>query len=150
MAEALYELSVTIFIAASPERVWRAMDEEMEKWWCPVPWTTQIVEQVKRPGGRSYVVLRGPNGEEERLDGVYLAYDKGRRIVSTDAFDYRFYPQAPFMIGIWEIAPEDDGTRYTASARHWNEEAMQTHADMGFADGWTACAQQLKDLCEAE
>ncbi len=149
MAEPPYELSVTTFIAAPAERVWRAMDEEMEAWWCPVPWTTQIVAQDKRPGGRTCVILRGPDGEEERLEGIYLAYDEGRRIVSTDAIDHRFHPQGPFMIGTWEIAAEANGTRYTASARHWSEEAMQIHVEMGFSDGWAACAKQLKELCEA-
>lgn len=148
MSDAPNELSVTTFIAASPQRVWRAMDEEMEKWWCPVPWRTEIVEQDKRAGGRSYVILRGPDGEEEKLEGIYLAYEPGRRFVCTDAVDHHFNPQGPFMVGIWEIEPEGEGTRYTARARHWTAEAMKTHDEMGFTDGWAACAQQLKDLCE--
>lgn len=145
----LYELSVTTYIAAQPERVWHAMDAQLEAWWCPRPWSTEVIAQDKRPGGRTSMILRGPEGEEERLEGIYLAYDEGQRIVSTDAVDYRFQPQRPFMIGIWEIAAEGAGTRYTASARHWSAETMQSHADMGFAEGWTACAQQLKTLCEA-
>ena len=52
------------------------------------------------------------------------------------------------MVGIWEIAPEGDGTRYTASARHWSEEACRQHEEMGFTEGWGACADQLKALCE--
>lgn len=54
----------------------------------------------------------------------------------------------PFMIGIWTIAAEGDGTRYTAVARHWTEEAARNHADMGFEAGWGACADQLKALRE--
>lgn len=53
------------------------------------------------------------------------------------------------MIGIREIAPEGDGTRYTAHARHWTAEARQHHEDIGFEHGWNACADQLKGLCEA-
>ena len=52
------------------------------------------------------------------------------------------------MIGIWEIEPEGTCTRYTARARHWTEEAAKQHADMGFEDGWGACADQLVALCE--
>jgi uncharacterized protein YndB with AHSA1/START domain len=54
------------------------------------------------------------------------------------------------MIGIWEIAPEGDGTRYTASARHWREEDRKMHEDMGFVDGWGTCADQLAEICERE
>ena len=60
-----------------------------------------------------------------------------------------FTPAGPFMIGFWEIAPEGDGTRYTARARHWTEEAMQQHQEMGFVEGWGVCADQLAAICEA-
>ena len=61
-----------------------------------------------------------------------------------------FEPAGRFMIGIWKIAPESDGTRrYTASARHWTEEAYKQHEEMGFVEGWGICADQLKALCEA-
>jgi uncharacterized protein YndB with AHSA1/START domain len=47
------ELSVTCFIAAPPEKVWHAMTQRQEEWWCPRPWRTEIIEQDKRAGGRS-------------------------------------------------------------------------------------------------
>ena len=52
------------------------------------------------------------------------------------------------MIGFWEIEPEGSGTRYTARARHWTDEAKAQHEAMGFEAGWGACADQLKALCE--
>jgi uncharacterized protein YndB with AHSA1/START domain len=54
------------------------------------------------------------------------------------------------MLGIWEIAPEGSGTRYTARARHWTSESMLHHKEMGFEEGWGICADQLKALCEAD
>jgi hypothetical protein len=62
------------------------------------------------------------------------------------------------MIGIWSIEPEGSGTRYTASARHWTEEAMRQHQEMGFIQGWSpartswrACAKPLaKGRCLAQ
>ena len=47
------------------------------------------------------------------------------------------------------IAPEGDGTRYTATARHWDEDTARRHAEMGFEQGWGVCADQLKALCES-
>jgi uncharacterized protein YndB with AHSA1/START domain len=143
-----WELSVTRHIAASPDVVWHVMTERTTEWFCPKPWRFEIVEQDRRPGGREISIIRGPNGEEMRNDGIYLAYEPGKRFVVTDALTAEFVPQGPFMVGIFEIEPEDGGTRYTARARHWTEEAMKQHQDMGFEPGWAICAEQLKALCE--
>ena len=150
-AEAVKELTVTRYIAASPETVWHVMAERQEEWWCPKPWTVKIVAQDRRAGGRASMTIYGPDGEIMPNEGIYLAYEPGVRYVVTDAVSALddFAPAGPFMIGFWEIAPEGDGTRYTARARHWTDEAMQQHKDMGFVEGWGLCADQLKQLCEA-
>ncbi|MEZ5654751.1 MAG: SRPBCC domain-containing protein [Sphingobium sp.] len=144
------ELFVETYIDASPEKVWDIMTKRMEEWWCPKPWRTEIVEQDWRAGGRDAMIMRGPNeGEEHPTEGIFLEVTPGVRFVSTDAVNYKMEPQQPFMIGTWEIFPEGSGTRYRASARHWTEEARNQHAEMGFEQGWGACAQQLKELVEA-
>ena len=143
------ELRVTCFIAAPPETVWQVMTIRQEEWWCPKPWQTEIIEQDQRPGGRSAMIMRGPGGEESPQEGIFLAWDEGRRFVTTDAVTADLQPAGPLMIGIWDIAPEGDGTRYTASARHWTAEAAQQHQELGFAQGWGTCADQLKALCES-
>jgi uncharacterized protein YndB with AHSA1/START domain len=147
--EQTYRLSVTRTIAAPPEKVWHVMTKRQEEWWCPKPWTVEIIAQERRPGGRSAMVMRGPGGEESPQEGIFLAWDEGRRFVVTDALDAEFNPRGPFMVGSWEIAPEGDGTRFTGSARHWTEEAMKQHEAMGFHEGWGVCADQLAALCEA-
>jgi uncharacterized protein YndB with AHSA1/START domain len=146
--DTLHELSVTRRIAAPPETVWQAMAHRQEEWWCPRPWRVEIVEQDRRPGGRAAMTMFGPDGEIMPMEGIYLAYDEGRRFVTTDALTVALEPQGPFMIGIWEITPDGEGTRYTARARHWTAEAMEQHRAMGFAEGWQACAEQLAALCE--
>ncbi len=142
------ELSVTRFIAAPPAKVWQVMTERQEEWWCPKPWRAEIDRQDKRPLGACDMTFYGPDGEKEPQNGVYLAYDEGRRFVTTDAVTADFQPAGPFMIGIWEIAPEGDGTRYPARARHWSEDTARQHEEMGFTEGWGVCADQLKALCE--
>ena len=54
----------------------------------------------------------------------------------------------PFMTAIVNFEPEGDGskTRYTAIARHWNEQDRKAHEDMGFYVGWGICADQLERL----
>ena len=144
----MHELSVTRFIAAAPDKVWDVMANRQEEWWCPRPWSIEMIAQERRPGGRSAMIMRGPEGEEMPQEGIFLAWEEGRRFVTTDALTSDFRPAGPFMVGIWEIEPEGDGTRYTASARHWSEETMRQHAEMGFEEGWSACAAQLAELCE--
>ena len=144
------ELSVTRFIAAPPAKVWDILANRQEEWWCPKPWRTEMGVQERRAGGRCEMTMHGPNGEVAPQAGIYLAYDEGRRFVTTDAVDGDFRPSGPFMVGIWEIAPEGDGTRYTATARHWSAEAAKQHEEMGFTEGWGICAEQLKALCETD
>ncbi len=145
------ELSVDCYIDAPTDRVWDIMTRRMEEWWCPRPWRTEIIEQDWRAGGRSAMVMRGPQpGEEHVLEGIFLEVTPGRRFVTTDAVTHDMRPQGPFMIGIWEVTPEGKGTRYRASARHWTDEAKRQHDEMGFGEGWATCARQLKELAEAE
>jgi uncharacterized protein YndB with AHSA1/START domain len=144
------ELSVTRFIAAPLAVVWDTMVNRMNEWWCPRPWRAEVVEQDRRPGGRSAMVMYRPEGEEMPQEGIFLAWEEGRMFAVTDAITADLQPSGPFMIGIWDVAPEGEGTRYTARARHWSDEAREQHEAMGFTQGWDAAAAQLAELCEAQ
>lgn len=144
-----HEISVTRFIAAPPETVWDTMTNRIEEWWCPKPWRAVFDTLERKAGGVSNCTMHGPEGEVHPHPGTVLAWDEGRRFAFTDAIVGDLEPAGPFMIGIWEIAAEGEGTRYTARARHWDEEARKRHEEMGFAEGWGACADQLVALAEA-
>jgi uncharacterized protein YndB with AHSA1/START domain len=148
MSQPPYELSVTRYIAAPPDEVWDVIVNRQEEWWCPKPWRAKVDYQDRRAGGVCNMTFYGPDGEQSPQNGIYLAYEEGRRFITTDAVTGDFEPAGPFMIGIWEVAPEGDGTRYTARGRHWTEETMKQHEEMGFVEGWGACADQLVALCE--
>jgi uncharacterized protein YndB with AHSA1/START domain len=147
-----WQLSVTRTIAAPPEQVWHVMTDRQMEWWCPLPWRAEVIEQDWRAGGRAAIVMKGPDGEVHPHDGIFLEVTPEVRFVTTDAFvrdaQEGLIPNDPFMIGCWEIAPDGAGTRYSATARHWTEEAANRHAGMGFVEGWGACADQLVALCE--
>jgi uncharacterized protein YndB with AHSA1/START domain len=144
----LHELSVTQRIDASPEEVYRVWTERLADWWCPRPWTTEVVELDFRPGGAFRTIMRGPDGESNDVAGVFLDVVPGARIVTTDAFAPGWIPQDPFMAGVWTFEAEDGATRYTAAARHWNAETIRQHDTMGFHDGWSRATEQLKALVE--
>lgn len=150
----LEELSVSRFIAAPTVRVWEVLAHRQEEWWCPRPWSVRIDRQDKRAGGACDMTILGPEGEEMPNRGIYLAWEDGSHFATTDAVTGDLQPADPFFIGIWSVEPatENDveGTLYTARARHWSKEAQQQHAEMGFVEGWSACADQLAAICESE
>jgi uncharacterized protein YndB with AHSA1/START domain len=144
-----HELTVTRFIDAPTDKVWDIMTNRIEEWWCPKPWRAEFAQLEKRPGGASTCTMYGPDGEVHPHPGTVLAWDEGKRFAFTDAIVGDLEPSGPFMIGIWSVEPEGSGTRYTARARHWTEADAKRHDEMGFADGWGACVDQLQALCEA-
>ncbi|MFS0738405.1 SRPBCC family protein [Sphingomonas sp. 1P06PA] len=141
-----HELRIERLIDAPVDAVWRAWTEHGGEWFCPRPWTAEIVAQELRAGGRSAIVMRGPQGEEHAHEGVFLEVVPQRRIVSTDAFTAGWAPAGPFMVRIDEFAEEGGRTRYTAIARHWTVEARDQHAAMGFEAGWGAASDQLAEV----
>ncbi len=144
-----HDLSITRLIDAPVAKVWEAWTAHLAEWFCPRPWTTEMIALELRAGGRSALVLRGPNGEENAIEGTYLEVTPQRRIVSTDAFGPGWAPQGPFMVRIDDFADEGGKTRYTATARHWTAEARDSHAAMGFEPGWNAATDQLEAVAKA-
>ncbi len=144
------ELSVTRFIADSPEAVWSAWTDRTTDWFCPRPWTSQVDFDL-RHGGRSDVTLSSPEGETHTYRGVFLEIIPNRRIVSTGAMTEGWVPQPGDMnfVRIDTFEPEGDGTRYTSRAFHWDEKAAAKHRDMGFEHGWGRVADQLAKIAEA-
>lgn len=150
MTQAPFELSIERYIDAPPETVFKVWTERLEEWWAPKPWTTRIIQQDLRPGGRSAMIMTGPDGATSPMEGVVLEVVPNERIVLTNAFTVGWIPQKPFMVGFFTFTPEGSGTRYRAGARHWDEATQKQHEAMGFQQGWETVAGQLAALAEAE
>ena len=150
MTDAPFELAIERYIGAPPETVFKVWTERLEEWWAPKPWTTRIVEQDLRPGGRSAMIMTGPDGASSPMEGVVLEVVPNRRIVFTNAFTAGWIPQTPFMVGIFTLTPEGAGTPYRAASRHWDEATHKQHEAMGFTQGWSIVADQLAAIAEAE
>ena len=147
--------SVTRFIAAPPKKVWKVMTDRMDEWWYPDPWRCETKVLERKSGGRWFAVMHGPEGAEMGNDGIVLHWEEGKRFVGTDAvqiIDGEYIPAPASMIGSWSIQPATEnkvkGTRYIASAHHWSEDDRREHEEMGFIEGWKACADKLATLCE--
>ncbi len=147
---AQHELTLTRVIDSPPEKLYRCWTEPelLRQWFCPKPYTVSHAELDVRPGGASRIVMRSPEGEEIPCPGVYLEIVPNQKIVTTDAYTSAWEPsEKPFMTAIVTFEDLGDGrTRYTAVARHWNEEDKKSHEAMGFHEGWGKAADQLAEL----
>jgi len=146
------ELAIARRIAASPEACFRCWTDPalIPQWFCPKPWAAEVLKMDVRPGGASEMIFRGPDGEAFPNNGVYLEVVPNRKLVFTDAFAEGWRPtEKPMFTG--EITFEDAGngeTLYIARARHWTDEAVKQHAEMGFHEGWGICAEQMEALAK--
>lgn len=146
------ELSLTRLLDAPRAAVWRAWTEPelMKQWFCPKPWRVTHAETDVRPGGASFVVMQGPEGDKMPMHGVYLEVVPGERLVFTDAYTQAWLPsEKPFMTATITLADEGVKTRYTARVRHWTVADREAHEKMGFHEGWGIAADQLEALARS-
>ncbi len=143
------ELVLTRLIDAPPEKLFKAWTdpELLKQWFAPLPYTTPVAELDVRPGGSMRVVMRGPDGADMSVPGVYLEVVPNQRLVFTDAYAKAWEPsEKPFMTVIVTFENEGGKTRYTALVRHWTAADREAHEKMGFHKGWGQCADQLTAL----
>jgi uncharacterized protein YndB with AHSA1/START domain len=146
------ELVIGRVLDAPRAAVWRCWTEPelLCRWFTPAPWTTVAADLDVRPGGRSRVVMRSPEGQDFPNAGVYLAVEPGRRLVFTDAFVDAWVPSdKPFMVGEILLDDHGAGTRYVARALHWTDADVTAHEEMGFYAGWGAAAAQLEAVARS-
>ena len=153
------DLVVERLLDAPRDLVWRAWSdpEQLKQWWAPRPYQTPECEMNLRPGGAFYTRMTGPDGFDSSGTGCFLEVVEGEKIVWTSALGAGYRPQDvdpedcggfPFT-AIVTLEDNGDGrTRYKAVALHRNEKDRETHAAMGFQQGWGTCADQLGEVAK--
>ena len=145
-----HELAIERHFTAPRDTVWNAVTEHLTEWWCPRPWTSEIVALEWKNGGRFSITMRGPEGETHGGDGMLLEVVPGERFVFTNMLGEGWWPQDAkpvAIVGVFEFADAPDGgTLFRSSARHWGADDREAHDKMGFAQGWGICADQLGDV----
>ena len=143
------ELVLSRLIDAPREKLWRCWTEPtlMVQWFTPPPWKTVHAETDVRPGGSSFIVMKGPEGQEMPNRGIYLEVIKNEKLVFTDAYTSAWQPSAkPFFTGVLTFEDRGGKTLYTARALHWTKEDCETHEKMGFHQGWGIATDQMATL----
>ena len=78
------EISITRMIDAPCDLVFKAWTdrEHLARWWGPEGFTAPSVESDPRPGGTLTIVMRGPDGVDYPMSGVYREVEPPHRLVT--------------------------------------------------------------------
>lgn len=150
-------------VPVSRAEIWRAWTEpeRLKPWFCPRPWTTVDCEIDLRAGGVFRTTMQSPEGKLFPNMGCYLVVETNQRLVWTNALSAGFRPSlltetcgsesVSFMFtAIIELADHAQGTLYTATVKHADEKACQTHAAMGFEEGWGIALDQMVAMIQSQ
>ncbi len=118
--------------------------EWIAEWFVPEPYRVASCVAVPEPGGEFTVAIESPDGDVSKDPGCYLYLVPNRLVVFTDALGPGFRPTgSSFFTGAISFDPAESGTRYRARALHANIKTRDSHAKMGFTEGWEICLEQL-------
>ncbi len=142
------ELIITRILDAPREPVFRAWTDpaHLARWWGPKGFTNPVCEADVRPGGALRIVMRGPDGSEYPMKGVFQEVVSPERLVFTNiAVDA---DGKHLLEGVTQVtlAEQSDKTKLTVNTR---AVAVVDHAVeylKGMEAGWTQSLERLEAL----
>ncbi|EHR69228.1 hypothetical protein BurJ1DRAFT_0332 [Burkholderiales bacterium JOSHI_001] len=148
------DLVITRFLQSPRAALWRCWTDPalLAPWWCPRPWTTEVLAFDLRPGGAFHTFMRGPDGGTSDNPGCFLEIVPQQRLVFTTMLLADWRPATPWMpmTAVIDMADEGVGTRYTATCMHADRKSRDEHDKMGFFEGWNLCIDQLDAFAQAQ
>ena len=146
------DLTITRVIKAPRSAVWRAWSDpaNFAQWWVPAPAKCQVVDMDLKPGG-AFITQISENGGEftPHLNACFLAVEEAECIVFTTCLLGGWRPaEEPFITAIIRFVDHPLGTEYVAHVMHKSNADRDSHAEMGFYDGWGTVIEQLANFVE--
>jgi uncharacterized protein YndB with AHSA1/START domain len=120
--------------------------EHLPHWFGPRGWTLPVCEIDLRPGGAWRFVLRGPDGAEMGMRGVYQQIAPPERLVSTESFDD--YPGETLNTLI--LSEEDSKTTYTVTVLYPSKEVRDAVLESGMQEGAAESFDRLAEYLQAQ
>lgn len=124
------ELRVERTVPATPERVWRALTEELAAWFWPPAWQSTATADVRAGGGWRIAAPAVAVG------GEFVEVDEPRSLVRT----WRWDGDDAQTLVTMTLEPADDGTVLTVV-----HEGFVTEEDRAdHVQGWNDCLGRLE------
>ena len=142
------ELTLTRVYSAPRDVVFRAWTDpaQLARWWGPKMFTNPVCEVDARPGGKLRIVMRGPDGSDYPLRGVFQEVVAPERLVFTNiAVDAQ---DRPIIDGLTTVlfAAEGKQTRLTLHARGKAVAPIALQYLQGMEMGWSQSLEKLAEL----
>src|SRR5262245_13751757 len=120
-----------------------AKPELLNRWFGPHGWSLVVCEIDHRVGGAFHFVLRGPDGTEMGMRGVYREIVPPERSVHAESFDA--FPGESQVTSVF--TEQDDKTTLTATvlypSREVRDAVIQSGMEHGAAEGYDRLAELL-------
>jgi uncharacterized protein YndB with AHSA1/START domain len=117
--------------------------ELLQRWFGPQGWSLAVCEIDLKVGGKWRFVLRGPDGKEMGMGGVYREIVPPERDVHTESFDD--YPGDSLVTGV--LVEHDGKTTMTATilypSREVRDEVIKSGIEHGAAETYDKLAEML-------
>jgi len=157
------DLVITRIFDAPRELVWQAWTEpkHMAAWFGPEIFTIPVCEMDLRPGGAWRLVMRGPDGSDYPLSGIYREIVKPERIATSvdvsehpdDWFDMiepgrdRSKGKPRYELG-WTVTFESaaGGTKLSIHNHFPSRALRDAFAKTGMSEGWGGSLDKLSKL----
>jgi uncharacterized protein YndB with AHSA1/START domain len=123
---------------ASPGKVYAAWTEpeKIAKWFGPEQIETLRAQADARVGGAFRIIMRGADGEEHDVSGIYREVVPNEKLVFTWA--WRSTPERLSLVTVL-IKPDRGGSLLTLTHEQFFDEAARDR----HAEGWTGCLDKL-------
>ena len=116
--------------------------ELLKRWFGPRGWSLAVCEAELKVGGAWRWVLRGPDGRDMGMRGVYHEITPPERLVSTESFDD--YPGESLNTLI--LSEEDGKTTFTITVRYASQEIRDAVIKSGMEHGAAECYDKLAEM----
>lgn len=141
----------------SAEKAWKAWTtpELIREWFCPRPWKVIEARIDLRNGGEFFTVMQSPEGDKFPNVGCILDFTPNKKLIWTSALQEGYRPVPPqegelLFTGEIYFEEKNGKLKYTAIAKHRNQEDKRRHEEMGFHDGWSKVSDQLVELMKSK
>jgi uncharacterized protein YndB with AHSA1/START domain len=120
--------------------------ELIARWWGPKMFTNPVCEVDARPGGKLRIVMRGPDGNDYPMRGVFKEVVPPERLsftnIAVDAED------KPVIDGFTTVlfADEDGKTRVTVQTRGKAMVPIAAQYLQGMEMGWSQSLEKLAEF----